>query len=395
MTRELLLALGGWVRVRITGRGGEAVLRRVTEAGHRVWRVERDSAHTISASLPLAALPALRAAVRGAHVKVALGERGGLRLATRRARGRPGLWSGFMIATAGVLWLSGHIWIVDAPHFHPYPEARAGLLEAAGRAGLFPGASAAGIRPAAVGAAMERLLPRYFWIRVSLHGVLAEIEAVPVEAKAVPAVAPRLVATASGRVREVEVYIGEPLVRVGDQVRKGETLIQGGESTAEAPGSEVKTPASGSVLADVTHRVAVSEPYGATLVKPGPRRAVRTRLIVEGEVALPAGVAGAPAWPHRVEVTERPVVYRGIEMPLVWQRVVYNEIREIPRRLSVAEAIDLASRKAEREMARTLPPGGRWLSRARTVKRTRTGVTVTLVWHAEEEIAGAPPVGRE
>lgn len=395
MTRELLLAWSGWVRVRVRGRNAEAVLRGVTEAGHRVWRVERESAHTLSATLPVPALPALRAAVRGAHVKVTLEQRGGVCLATRRTRRRPGLWGGIGIALMGVLWLSSHIWIVDAPRFHAYPTARAELIRAAAASGLAPGVPAARVRPGAVGSAMERRLPGYFWIRVSLHGVLAEIQAVPVEPRPVPPVAPRLVATASGRVLAVEVYIGEPTVAVGDTVKKGQTVIVGSPSTATSPRSAVKTPASGSVLADVVHRVVVSEPLETTVTRPGRRQRVQTRLVVEGRLTVPVGLAGTPSWPHRTEVSQGPVVYRGIEMPLVWQRVVYNEIRKTPRRLSVSEAIRLASQQGDQEMARALPPGGRWLARARTVRRTKTGVTVTLNWHAEQEIAGAPPMRRE
>ena len=64
------------------------------------------------------------------------------------------------------------------------------------------------------------------------------------------------------------------------------------------------------------------------------------------------------------------------------------------RRLTVSKAKSMALAQATREISLSLPVGARWLRRERQVKMVKRGVWVTLTWHAAQDVAIAPAVGR-
>jgi sporulation protein YqfD len=305
---------------------------------------------------------------------------------------------GLMTAFLTVFWLCARIWVVDAPLPGIGPPMRQALIQAAAEAGLAAGARRSQINPGRISLTLEQKLHGYSWIRVSLHGVVAEIQAAKTVARPTPAfrVPPRLVAGQAGKVLAVEVFVGDALVGQGQVVQQGQTLIQGARSSLarNSGGAErVVTSAVGQVWADVAHRIKVYQPLVERLKIPQNRSWTSYQLLVADGPSIRLRPFQPPFRHYRTSIRLSPIIYRGVEMPLEWRRVVYNEIKEASRRLTVKEAIAQASLRAEREIALTLPKGGRWIHKTREIRRTKSGIWVMLDWHAEQNIATAPRRG--
>ncbi len=388
MTEWIGRYLAGSVRIRLNGAGGEQVLDDLNRGGFRIWRVMRDEGGAIWCTVLRDTVPALHHSARIHHVRVHFERRQGLARTVRQAAERPWLWAGLLAAMTGVWWLAGHVWIVDAPALRAEPKARQELLAAAAKAGLRAGVRRDGLNLRWISTAMERQLDHFFWVRVSLTGIVARIQAVELIGRPSLPGSAQLVAAQAGRVLKIEAYLGEPLVAVGDRVIKGQPLI-GGEEFALGR-HRVTTPAVGRVIAEVTYRTRVSQPLREHRVQLQDRRRIDYQLLIDHGPAIPLSLP-RPRFRHYLRTAKvRAMVYRGVEMPLEWRQVVYNETKVSTRQLTVREATIQAMERAARRMASDLPAGGRWLQQARYVRRSRTGVTVTLVRHAEQNIAVMP-----
>ncbi len=390
MTELIGRYLAGFVQVRLEGANSERVLDDLSREGFRIWAIRRNDDGALWCAVSRQTVPALHRSARIHHVEVHFGRRQGLARAVRRASQRPWLWAGLLTGLIGVWWLSGHIWIVDAPTLGSRPKARQELIAAAAKVGLRAGVRRDGINLRSISMAMERQLDNFFWVRVSLTGIVARIQAAEMTSRPPLARSAPLVAGEAGRVLKVETYLGEPLVGAGDRVIKGQPLIGGVEFALGR--HRMMVPPVGRVIAEVTYRTTVYQAFAERRVKVQAPHRTDYQLLIDHGPAIPLSWPRLPFRQYRRSVKVRPIVYRGVEIPLEWRRVVYNEIKESTRQLTAREATVLAMKRAERRMMADLPAGGRWLQQARYIRRSRGGVSVTLIRQAEQNIAVVPPL---
>ncbi len=388
----------GWVKVRLRGLQSEAVVAEMNSAGYKIWHMVRDAEGDVWMLLPLSAVSGLRQSAISHQVGVDVMDRGGLVFRAQKLRARPMLGVGGVGGLLAIWWMLGRIWVVAAPVSGQPPRVRQELVQAAYEAGLRPGVFAGQVNWSQVAATMEHRLHGFIWIRLSRHGVVAEIQAAKVGPRPAYRSPTRLVANQPGKILQVEVYMGDPLVAKGDRVRSGQILIQGVRSIAAvgAPSAErVVAPAIGQVWADVVHRVRLYQPLLEHRQIQEPRRFIRRQILWEDGPRWTLTL-GSPRFRHyRVALQTVPVAYRGVELPVEWRQVVYNEIKEVTRRLTYQQATALGISKAERAIGSMLPQGGRWLSRKRALHATKAGVWVTLSWHAQQNIATLPSSARQ
>lgn len=398
MTEWLWRQLTGWVNVCMQGAGTENVISEVTQMGHKMWKLRRDKTGAVYALVSLSTVSSLHRAAVAHRVRIHFLDRGGIGWLSKRAKGRPLLAVGLIGAVLGVVWLTSRIWVVDAPIAGQPLKVRQELVQAAYSAGLTPGISGNRVALTQIAARMEQELPGYFWIRLSRHGIVAEIQAATVVARPPYRPPSRLVAKAAGKILHVDVYMGESMVSPGELVNKGQTLIQGAWSSVALgdPSSDgrVRAPAVGQVWADVVHRVRIYQPFLSRVVVRQRQYFVRRQLFVEHGPSFLLSLGHPSFRQYRVKSRTTPIIYRGVELPLKWRQVVYNEIKMDTRHLTVSKATSMALAQATREISLSLPAGGRWLRRERQVKMVKRGVWVTLTWHAAQDVAIAPAVGQ-
>lgn len=401
MTEWLWRQLTGWVNVCMQGVGTEKVISEVTKTGHKMWKLRRDKTGAVYALVSRSTVSILHRAAVAHRVRVHFLDRGGIGWLSKRAKGRPLLPFGFIAAVLGVVWLTSRIWVVDAPIVGQPAKVRQELVQAAYSAGLTPGIAGNRVALDQIAVRMEQELPGYFWIRLSRHGIVAEIQAARMVARPPYRPPSRLVASASGKILQVDVYMGESMVSPGEFVNKGQTLIQGSWSSVAlgAPSSDgrVRTPAVGQVWANVVHRVSIYQPFLSRIVVRQRQYFVRRQLFIDRGPSFVLSLGHPNFRQYRVRSRTTPIIYRGVELPLKWRKVVYNEIKMDTRYVSVRQATGMALAQATREVSLSLPTGARWLRRKRQVKRVKRGVWVTLTWHAAQDVAIAPglrPIGQ-
>lgn len=392
--------LSGWVEVRITGRHVEALISQIADAGYRLWSLQRRGG-TFTFLVTLNALPVIREEALQRDLTVQLLRRGGLPIEWRKSRRRPFLGVGLLTAIGLVIYATSRIWVVDAVTPNISTAARAQLVSTAEKSGLTLGSVRKRLDIPAIRARMIRMLPQYSWIGISIHGVLATIQVVPLVSRPPFHTFSSIVAAESGTITKMLVYMGAPEVSVGEKVHKGQTLISGAVSApsrvqpegAKEPQLEtVITPAEGDVFANVAHSVQVFQPFWQASVHSTHRSFVQAFLMVGNEGPWQYQGWGPVPFRHYQEhriMTQ--VQYRGVNLPIKRLKIVYNETIITRRRLSRARVLALAVHRATEELSRAQKNKGPVVQVSQKARWTAKGVWVRVVWVVNQNIARPNP----
>ncbi len=397
MSGVLVRLFGGWRVVRIRGRKAERLLSQLAERGFRIWRVarRRDELHCLVTEEGYETLASLAEEM---GVEVLSLRQGGLPFRWQQVRRRPFLLVGLASAWALVLYATSHIWAIEVVVPRLPAPAREQLVRAAETAGLRVGSTRSRLDIASIRRTMLAELPEYSWIGLHTHGMVAIIDAIRLVNRPPDHLPPRLIATANGTVTAVYVYMGAADVSRGETVHKGQTLISGVVS-GELPGGgekpqeeSVVTPAEGQVMADVTYREKIFQPFKNEHQVETGRVFVRRFLewnrsqVTEIPNLMPMSFTH-----YRETKVVTPVRFAGITLPVRFIEMVYNEtvIKTVP--LSAKGAVQLGRDRALEALARTVPAGGQRVSQSIAVSPQRRGVWITATWVINRNIAAPPP----
>lgn len=400
MSDFLYRFVSGWMEISVSGRHAERLISKIAEAGYRLWAVRR-TGDTCIFFATLSAIPLIRHEAQAEGLTVKFLRRGGLPIEWKKSQRRPFLWVGVLTALALVFYATSRIWVVDAVTPNISSAARAELVVTAERSGLPLGSIRKELDIPAIRARMIRALPQYSWIGITVHGVLATIQVVPLVKRPLYHTFPAIVAAESGQVTKLLVYMGAPEVLVGETVQKGQTLISGAvsapsrvqpEGIKEPQLETVITPAEGDVFADVLHRVNVFQPFWQEVVTTTSRVFVQRFLFIGGDG--PFQYQGFGKIPFRHYVQRRyttQLVYRGVNLPVKVLKIVYNETIITRRRLSRNGSLALALHRADRELARAQSGKGPVVKVSRKARWTPKGVWVRVGWVVNQNIAQPKP----
>ncbi len=385
----------GWVEVIVQGIHGEEIISQLALSGLRVWQVRKDG-NSVRFVVSLRAVLRLRMAARQLGGRVHFGRRGGMPFKIHQIRTRPFLGVGAVTALLMILFVTGRIWVVDAPSPLISARERQTLVAAAAQAGLRPGTVRSRMNLSKERQVMHRLLPQYAFIGLSVHGILATIHVVPLVIRPPSPLVSKVVASHAGTLTSVLVFMGDPEVAPGEVVRKGQTLISGAVSAPvplqpDGEGSTVmdavKTPAKGDVYADVRYEQTVDQrlrferwettaaSYSQQFVKFGDEPPV-----------LLKGYGTIPFRHYRSQKFVTQLKWRDVNLPVEHVKIVYNEVQRRSVTLSRKQALAVASAEAIRRMRHAVHEGVRVRER-RTIRWTSRGVTVQLVWTVNQNIA--------
>ncbi len=400
MSDFLYRVLSGWIEVSVSGRQVEHLISQVAEEGYRLWDVQRGG-DTYTFFATLSAIPSIQRVAEEKGLAVTHLRRGGLPIEWRKSQRRPFLWVGVLTAIVIVFYATSRIWVVDVVTPNISAKAREQLVLTAEGAGLSLGSVRAHLDVQAIRTRMIRALPQYAWIGISVHGVLASIQVVPLVLRPRLHTFSSIVASHAGEITQVLVYMGAPEVSVGEIVHKGQTLISGSVSApsriqpdgAQEPQREtVMTPAEGDVFANVAHGVEVFQPFMQQTAHTTSKVFVQAFLFVADRGPWQyQGFGQIPFHHYQTRRVMTQVQYRGVNLPIKLLKIVYNETIITKRRLSRARALASAAKRATEQLAHTLHDKGPVVREIQRARWTTTGVWVQVVWIVNQNIAQPKP----
>ncbi|MCL5971794.1 MAG: sporulation protein YqfD [Firmicutes bacterium] len=396
MSDFIFRLFAGWIKVQAQGDGVESLVTSLVTAGFRLWNLQPAETGYVFYTT-LSAMSPIREYMVVHSLDIRILQQGGAPIEWNRSRRRPFLWVGLATAAMLIIYVTSRIWVIDALTPGLSPGARQQLVTVAEDAGLRMGTVRNQVNLPRIRVMMSKRLPQYSWIGISLHGVVATIQVVPLVPRPPLHIYARIVASSPGRVTRILVYIGDPEVVPGDWVKAGQTLIRGAV-TAPVPlpeGSEknpvqdtMVTPAEGEVWANVTHRVTVFQPLRQATSYPTGRKYIRQFIWVQDVAPWQYWGWQPVPFAHYVEKKEiYSVQWEGVNLPVKVLKIVYNETNTKVRRLQPGQAVAEATRRATTEMARAVAGLGPVVEKSRQIRRTQNGVWVSIVWVVNQNIA--------
>lgn len=309
---------------------------------------------------------------------------------------RPFLGIGALSAAILIFFVTSRIWIIDVPGAAVSPQAKVQLIQAAAAAGIRPGTPHRAVNLRQSRLRMERALPQYAFIGLSVQGVLMRIHVVPLVGKPPNTIPHKIIAAHSGTVTNLLVYMGDPEVAPGEFVRKGQTLISGAvqapvpiqpDGAAKPLVDAVQTAAKGEVFADVRYRTEAIQPYQA--IESTPTLTHFTQMFVKVEGHAPVLIKGYGKIPFQYYHTQKivhPLVWQGVNLPVETMKIVYNKIQRRRVTLSKKQALARARQLAARRMQELVRERVK-VNRREIVHWSKNAVSVQLIWVVNQNIA--------
>lgn len=378
--------LRGSARVKITGDGGNALLRRLTEAEIPLWDIGFEKGELVF-SLGLSDLPDLRvmAAEQGCGVTVLRG--GGLPFWWKSIKRKKASWLTAAAVFAALWCVLSVVWeadVVAEGGSELTAREEKAILLAAEKCGLAPPLFKAAIDPEEASAALLRECPDLSWVGVSPEGMtlvirVAEKQKDPKES----AVHGNVVAEKSGVIRGIFVLKGQKQAETGDTVKKGDILISGDIVYEE----EGKDPVYDRVAAKGTVTAAVA--YEGVAYAPLERERVTPTGKTAGIVTLAKGDRCFVLWGSEENPFAAPMIKESAFRFLGWElrSKTYGEAERQTYRVSEETALAEAEREAGLRAEKQIPQGAAVIDRRREILRDRRGMAgVKVILICEEEI---------
>ncbi|MCY0880697.1 MAG: sporulation protein YqfD [Firmicutes bacterium] len=390
MTDFLYRFIEGWVRVIVSGAAAEGLLTEMAARGAKLWCVRRLDGRRMEFFMGLAAVPLLRESVRRQHLHVQFKERGGGPLWLHRARRRPGILAGVGIGLVAVWLVLARIWIISVPEGTLPPAAHARLEAVAQIQGLRPGIVRSGLNLPQLRQHMLAKLPGFIWVSIQVRGIRVQVTGglrVPPLAQAAKQ---KVVSTKSGRITRIEVYMGEAAVKVGDTVHPGQVLIRSvpfDVSDSHAGSVPADASAQGQVWADVPYSSHVFQPFQIKRCRLTGQTWTQFFLVWGKHAPIQMTGFGRPPFAHyRVQRRDLPEHGPSIHWPAFLMELVYNEVQEVPVRLTVRQARYKAQEKAHRMLLRQIGHK-QIIGWRKTVEKNRQGLSITLTAIVNQKVS--------
>ena len=370
----------GYVIIQIEGLCAARFLKRLADAGIRVFHVRKTDEAVLRLMIPARRFFDLRKLRRGLPLRIRIVGRGGLPFALRKLGRRPVLWIGTCLLFFGMLLLSTRIWVIRIGGTNRVdPEEIRSLLS---ERGIVPGARIEG--PILITAAndLSAQIHDAAWIGLDREGVLLTVnvvEALPESTKRISTVPSDIKADKDGVVTSIRVMRGQARVKVGDRVKKGDVLISG---TVIYKDSSYETSADGTVCAAVEYREETT---------------LSDRITESYETEAEAAVRILRIWDLELLRTKQPfehyrltdpgtVTMNGL-LPIAIETRTAREIGFRERALTEEEAEQYALQEARERAYQAIPRDAAIINTYGTI-RTKNGARYAVVIVTAEEIIG-------
>lgn len=392
MLEKVFHWMSGSVKFLILGDAAR-FLNMAAKSGWGFWDFGREEGLASASCRPRDYLR-LRPLARKSRARLRCVEKRGLPFRLVKLKKRPGMVVGALCAAAVFWFLSGCVWGVRVSGTETLGDSV--VLTAARNNGVYPGARKSSFVPRLAAHGIMGELQGLDWATVNTDGCYVEVAVR--EAERTPEVTDdtilsNIVATRAGTVLAVEAERGRPEVAPGDTVQAGDLLISGSYQEKLDPWSPVPDDpfeeigaARGRVIGETYREFAVQVSAVKKTVVPTGRRQVNRAVSVFG-LRIPLGLNAEPAgeW-RRYEKTTR-VSALGVELPLAFEREIYEFTEESARTLTEDELKDAALYKLRKAQRAEIAPGGRVLKEELTFSFPDGMCVLSARCRCEEEIS--------
>ncbi|PSR23623.1 MAG: hypothetical protein C7B45_02325 [Sulfobacillus acidophilus] len=392
MSGWLWRQLRGWRHLYMSGDHLESVVADVIAQGFRIWRVQRcgDQFECVVTESAYGYVQNLAGAY---GLSIRTERQGGIPFRWQQIHRRPFLLLGLVTAVAMIVYATSHIWVVQVNDPDLSASAKAKMVQAVAKAGLKVGVSRSALDIAAIRRRTLMQLPEYSWIGIRVQGVVASLDGIRFVTHPPEHLSLQLVASHPGRVSAVYVYMGDPQVRAGEMVSQGQTLIAGvvreSSGDAKSPVSHsLVTPAEGVVMADVTYRARVFQPWIEHTWQSTAERVVHRYIeLSNGEMVPVWGFEPLPFEHFTVQKIVRPLHFAGVEWPVRMVDLVYNKRVSRTIRLTRRQAVRRARERAMADIGKMVPKSASRVQDQVRVTLAPNGVWVSVTWVMNQNIA--------
>ncbi|HWO77687.1 MAG TPA: sporulation protein YqfD [Bacillus sp. (in: firmicutes)] len=381
----------GYVTVKVTGKGIERFLNRLSRQGILIWNARRLDQDTVTFQVALNKLYPLRRAVRKSNLSVRFIDKHGFPFLLKRLIFNSGFMIGFACFFVLLFLLSNMIWGIQIEGAGPKTEER--IWKELDKLGVEVGSlQFLTDSPEEIQRILTNNIPEITWVGVKLNGTVYRLTVVEKneperEAETGPQ---HLVATKKGTIVSMYVKKGQPMVVVNDFVRPGQMLVSG-QMGAEK--NQQFIAAEGEIMAETWYRAEVTVPLKKELtVMTGNEK--DKRYIQFGNWELPIWGFGDPDFQvYEEDTTVHPFKFLRWQLPISYKEVEINEIEKAVHEIGESDAVKTGITIAKKDLLSKLGEEAKIKGEKILHKEVQNGkVKVTILFQVIENIAKGQPI---
>ncbi|NGQ94115.1 sporulation protein YqfD [Brevibacillus sp. SYP-B805] len=383
--------LKGHITITIRGKRFERLLNLAVREGIQLWNIRRIAPDIGKCDIWIRDYFRLRPLLRQTGCRSHVERREGLPFWLIRLRMRAGFTLGAVLFLVGLYMMSTFVWRVEIRGAQQIPAYQ--VQQAAEKVGIKEGAWKAKLKETKV---LQRellnLLPQASWIGVELNGTKAIIQVVERQTQEPEKpLGPRnLIAKKRAVVHSIVAEAGKSMVRVNQFVDKGQVLISGvlGNETRQA-----LVAARGKVEGEVWYVSNVSVPTTRTQYHLTGQQQELYYLVL-GSYAVRLWPFEAQSYAQSRTTEERyQAGYAQYALPIVWKKVIQQEMAVEKKEIGRDEAVETAKRFARMDVLSRAGKGAIIQDEKVLHVKTENGkVYLSIHYSVIEDIAAEQPI---
>lgn len=329
ISKDIINFILGYVEFTAENGFSERFINSCTVGNIPLWDISKKE-NLLTAKTTLRGYKRIRNASKSASMKVRMLRKVGLPFLLNKFTRRKGLMAGFVIMTMVLIYLSGHVWIIEVSGNENITDTE--VVEAFEQSGLTIGSRISELQLPQIESAAMLKLGNASWAAININGCTAQINVR--ELKKNPELethigTSNIIASKDGQISLLEVYRGSAAVTIGQPVLKGELLISG--VTESRLQTNLFTDAHGYAVAKTN--IAVSTSTKKTITEYIPSSKKVWSIYFLGFEILPDKKQDENCYEHRSRlVVNKKTLPFGINYRL------YTDYEEKERTMSEAEA---------------------------------------------------------
>lgn len=381
----------GVVTVKVTGRGLERFINRLSGEGISVWDVRKHGPDSLTLKLTLVHAKQIRHLARDSGCKLKFIGRTGFPFLFRRLLKNSGFLGGAILFILILFLLSNMIWGIEITGADPETEYK--IKQELDSIGVKRGQLQFLVDgPEGIQRSISDALEELTWVGVELKGTTYHLQVVE---KTIPEEPEKLgpqnlIATKKAVIVDMFVEEGQPKVEIHDHVKPGQLLVSG-EIGKE--GETKSIAAKGEVFGETWYISEVIQPLKSKFeVFSGNEK--RKHYLRIGEFSLPIWGFGAIEFEqYKKESEEKTFQFLKWTLPIAFVEETLRESEDLIRVYSEDEAIKVATERARMDVINGLPEDAEIKGEKILRQREQNGkVYLTMHFQVIENIAKSYPI---
>lgn len=391
MKNQWVYFFTGSVTVKVTGKGLERFLNRLSRQGIYVWEVRRLDENSITFKLSLNKIHHFRRAIRKSGCSASFIDKHGFPFYIKRLIYNGGFLAGLATFFVLIFILSNMIWGIEIEGAEPKTEER--IWKELDKLGVQIGSlqlltdSAEEIQRT-----LTNNIPAITWVGVRVEGTVYKLQVVEKnQPKPEKETGPQhLVAAKKGIIVKMYVQEGQPMVAINDYVKKGQQLVSG-EIGVEDRYSYIAS--KGEIIAETWYKSEVSIPLKKELtVLTGNEKNKHYLKFWKWDVPI-WGYGNPKFEEYDQDLTTHPFKFLRWELPIRYKEINIHEVEKAKHELNQEEAVAAGIEIAKKDLLSKLGEEAKIVKENILHKEVENGkVKITIHFTVHEDIAKGQPI---